>query len=223
MTKTLLATAAPQNPAGVFHKSDFTSQDPYPLSGRTDPKSMVDDGSLAMGEDLKPHAPIDRSHETTETKRARLLWQSRKRGILETDLLLSTFAAKELENMNMDELILYDQLLDEPDWEIYYYATTKKQAPAKFQGTKLIDQLIQHVKNEEKATRIMPNLKDQSANYRADKATDNMRTTQGKMGDKEAPKTNRGGNEGEKRKNSEKPELKEKLKEEDGDPATIAS
>lgn len=201
--------------AGVFHKEDFTVQDPYPLHGRTNPVTMVDEGSVAMGEDLKPHAPIDRSHEVIETKRARLLWQSRKRGILETDLLLSTFAAKELEHMNMEELILYDQLLDEPDWEIYYYATAKKQAPEKFRDTKLIQQLIQHVKNEEKETRRMPSLKDQSANYRADKATDAMRTKQGMMGDKQPPKKDEAP--------SEKEELKEKLKEEDRDPAIIAS
>lgn len=223
----LLAKQAPQDPAGVFHKSDFTSQDPYPLSGRTDPTTMVDDGSLAMGEDLKPHAPLDRSHETTETKRARLLWQSRKRGILETDLLLSTFAAKQLETMNLEELMLYDQLLDEPDWEIYYYATAKKQAPQKFQGTRLLEQLIQHVKNEEKATRRMPSLKDQSANYRADQATDGMRTMQGRTGDKEAPKTKKQeGDEGEHGKSGEKGEkggMKEKLTDEDRDPAIIAS
>lgn len=164
-----------------------------------------------MGEDLKPHAPIDRSHEVQETKRARLLWQSRKRGILETDLLLSTFAATHLQSMTMDELILYDQLLDEPDWEIYYYATCKKQPPHQFRETKLMRDLIQHVKNEEKETRSMPSLKDQSANVRADIATDAIRTKQSMTSDAEQPS----------QENEE--ELKEKLTTEDRDPATIAS
>ncbi|ORY86379.1 Flavinator of succinate dehydrogenase-domain-containing protein, partial [Protomyces lactucae-debilis] len=127
-------------------------QDPYPLVGRGNA------GPIEMDETLVPHTPIDRSHETTNTKRARLLWQSRKRGILETDLLLSTFAAKALPEMDATELELYDKLLDEPDWEIYYYATGKKPAPAAFEGSQLMERLKQHTANEEKQTRSMPSL-----------------------------------------------------------------
>src|SRR5204863_10095199 len=46
-------------------------------------------------DDLLPR-PIDRFYETPDVTRARLLYQSRKRGILETDLLLSTFAHEHL-------------------------------------------------------------------------------------------------------------------------------
>ena len=53
--------------------------------------------------------PIDRSHETPQVTRARLLYQSRKRGILETDLLLSTFADKYLSCMSIREMQEYDQ------------------------------------------------------------------------------------------------------------------
>lgn len=67
--------------------------------------------------------PIERLNEKLETKRARLLYQSRKRGILETDLLLSRFAAKYLKGMSEKELLEYDKLLDLPDWDIYYWAT----------------------------------------------------------------------------------------------------
>jgi succinate dehydrogenase assembly factor 2 len=54
--------------------------------------------------------PIDRSHETPDVKRARLLYQSRKRGILETDLLLSTFAHKYLSAMSEAEMREYDNV-----------------------------------------------------------------------------------------------------------------
>ena len=67
--------------------------------------------------------PIVRTGETIEVKRARLLYQSRKRGILESDLLLSRFADKYLKTMTMEELDEYDKLLDEADWDIYYWAT----------------------------------------------------------------------------------------------------
>lgn len=49
--------------------------------------------------------------------------QSRKRGTLESDLLLSTFADSQLESMNVEELREYDSFLDENDWDIYYWAT----------------------------------------------------------------------------------------------------
>lgn len=53
--------------------------------------------------------------------------QSRKRGTLESDLLLSTFAAANLSTMNKEQLQQYDAFLDENDWDIYYWAT---QSPA---------------------------------------------------------------------------------------------
>ncbi|RMJ23276.1 hypothetical protein PHISP_05854 [Aspergillus sp. HF37] len=67
--------------------------------------------------------PIKRTGEDTATKRARLLYQSRKRGILESDLLLSTFADVYLGNMTPAQLTEYDSFLDENDWDIYYWAT----------------------------------------------------------------------------------------------------
>lgn len=53
--------------------------------------------------------------------------QSRKRGILETDLLLSTFADVYLAKMTPEQLDQYDRFLDENDWDIYYWATQEPQ------------------------------------------------------------------------------------------------
>jgi succinate dehydrogenase flavin-adding protein (antitoxin of CptAB toxin-antitoxin module) len=49
--------------------------------------------------------------------------QSRKRGTLESDLLLSTFADTHLQSMSPELLQQYDRFLDENDWDIYYWAT----------------------------------------------------------------------------------------------------
>ncbi|KAL9609747.1 MAG: hypothetical protein Q9167_005503 [Letrouitia subvulpina] len=49
--------------------------------------------------------------------------QSRKRGTLESDLLLSTFADANLPHMTSKQLQQYDIFLDENDWDIYYWAT----------------------------------------------------------------------------------------------------
>jgi hypothetical protein len=52
-----------------------------------------------------------------------LIDQSRKRGTLESDLLLSTFADANLAHMTQPQLQQYDTFLDENDWDIYYWAT----------------------------------------------------------------------------------------------------
>ncbi|KAJ5086785.1 TPR repeat protein [Penicillium alfredii] len=67
--------------------------------------------------------PLKRVGEDVTTTRARLLYQSRKRGILESDLLLSTFADIYLGQMTHPQLQEYDRFLDENDWDIYYWAT----------------------------------------------------------------------------------------------------
>jgi len=72
--------------------------------------------------------PLRRQGEDTITMRARLLYQSRKRGILESDLLLSTFASSHLAGMTPSQLQEYDRFLDENDWDIYYWATQESQA-----------------------------------------------------------------------------------------------
>ncbi len=104
--------------------------------------------------------PIDRSGEETETRRARLVYQSRKRGILETDLLLSTFARKHLPAMRPEELLEYDRLMDEPDWDIYYWATKndKRTIPPRWQGSPILRQLQLHSRNEERRILRMPDL-----------------------------------------------------------------
>ncbi|CAG8493107.1 24861_t:CDS:1 [Dentiscutata erythropus] len=102
--------------------------------------------------------PITRPHETIEQKRARLLYQSRKRGILETDLLLSTFAKKFLNEFTESELKEYDELLNMPDWDIYEFVTNKKLAPERWVKSPLFQKLKQHVNNEGKVILRMPDL-----------------------------------------------------------------
>ncbi|CAI1708510.1 hypothetical protein SEUBUCD646_0O00890 [Saccharomyces eubayanus] len=106
-------------------------------------------------------APIKRTNEPLDKKRARLIYQSRKRGILETDLLLSGFAAKYLKKMNQEELEEYDSLLNELDWDIYYWATKNYEIsplPEKWANSKLLTQLQEFSENKEKEILSMPDL-----------------------------------------------------------------
>ncbi|PFH57787.1 hypothetical protein XA68_14575 [Ophiocordyceps unilateralis] len=76
-----------------------------------------------MGQARMRVEPLRRIGEDDATKRARLLYQSRKRGTLESDLVLSSFAAAHLSSLTGPQLTQYDGLLDENDWDIYYWAT----------------------------------------------------------------------------------------------------
>ena len=56
-----------------------------------------------------PPNPLPRHGESIETTRARLVYQSRKRGTLENDFLLSTFGQEHLGTMNAEELSEFDK------------------------------------------------------------------------------------------------------------------
>ncbi|EPE05005.1 tpr repeat protein [Ophiostoma piceae UAMH 11346] len=114
-----------QRPAGIaFYSSDGpSSSSPARHSGPIDPQpaSELQLGELPGG--TFRIEPLRRVGEDITTTRARLLYQSRKRGTLESDLLLSTFAAANLATMTAMQLEQYDRFLDENDWDIYYWLT----------------------------------------------------------------------------------------------------
>ena len=105
--------------------------------------------------------PLPRPNEDTETKRARLLYQSRKRGILESDLLLSKFAKLHLASLSRAELEEYDELLDEQDWDIYYWATdaaAAKPCPERWQKSEIMAKVREIARNEKREVLRMPDL-----------------------------------------------------------------
>lgn len=61
-------------------------------------------------EDWPMPQPLDRTGEDEQTIRARLVYQTRKRGMLEGDLLLSTFARDNLGTMTMAQLQEFDKV-----------------------------------------------------------------------------------------------------------------
>jgi succinate dehydrogenase assembly factor 2 len=97
---------------------------------------------------------IQPKNEPVEIKRRRLLYQSRKRGMLENDLLLSNFASNYLPKMNPNDLDVYDKLINTPsnDWDLYYMAIGKIDTPAEYQNH-IMDLLKDYVKNTQKQER----------------------------------------------------------------------
>uniref|UniRef100_H3ABN6 Succinate dehydrogenase assembly factor 2, mitochondrial n=2 Tax=Latimeria chalumnae TaxID=7897 RepID=H3ABN6_LATCH len=97
----------------------------------------------------------ERLDEPIENKRARLLYESRKRGMLENCILLSLFAKEYLSTMTEKQLSLYDRLINEPsnDWDIYYWATETKPTPPVFDN-EIMNMLKEYTKNKNMEQRL---------------------------------------------------------------------
>ena len=51
-----------------------------------------------------------------------------------------------------------NQLLDEQDWDIYYWATNSRTPPERWAKSSILEKLKVHAKNEGKVIRKMPSL-----------------------------------------------------------------
>jgi len=71
---------------------------------------------------------------------------------------LSTFAKENMRIMSEAELKEFDKLMDEPDWDIYYWCTNKRTPPERWANSPLLEKLRIHVRNEGKVIRRMPDL-----------------------------------------------------------------
>ncbi|KAI0236354.1 Succinate dehydrogenase assembly factor 2, mitochondrial [Lamellibrachia satsuma] len=104
---------------------------------------------------------VERVGETSELKKARLVYQSRKRGMLENGILLSTFVDRYLDDMNDKQLRMYDLIINKPgsDWDIYYWMIGSQPAPEEFDN-EVMDMLKHHAENEGRELRTgWPELK----------------------------------------------------------------
>jgi len=68
--------------------------------------------------------------EPRETRIKRLSMRSWRRGIKEMDLILGGFADAELAGLDGTALDAYERLLEENDWDLYYWVTGAREAPA---------------------------------------------------------------------------------------------
>merc|ERR1712107_652894 len=115
----------------------------------------------AQGPGQEPWIPeyVEKFEEPVEEKRARLMYQSRKRGMLENGLLLGSFASKYLGSLttrSWPSMMLIN--LPSNDWEIFYWAVGQKETPEDFDNI-VMDMLKEHAKNEDRESRVvMPEL-----------------------------------------------------------------
>ncbi|XP_073430008.1 succinate dehydrogenase assembly factor 2, mitochondrial isoform X1 [Dendrobates tinctorius] len=122
---------------------------------RQAPRYMTSGDTGRNAEEI--HLPVwkERKNESAEIKRARLLYESRKRGMLENCILLSLFAKKYLNTMTEAQMSHYDRLINEPsnDWDIYYWATGAQDPPEDF-NNEVMHLLKEFAKNRDMEQRL---------------------------------------------------------------------
>lgn len=74
------------------------------------------------------------SDSELDLMRSRLIYQSRKRGILENCIIFTSFADKYLKTFNCDQLQKYDALINSEfdEWDLYAWSIGSKPAPQEF-------------------------------------------------------------------------------------------
>ena len=70
--------------------------------------------------------------ETPENRLRRLRMRSWRRGIKEMDLILGSFADRQLADLSDADIALYDALLSENDQELYAWVTGQETPPDRF-------------------------------------------------------------------------------------------
>lgn len=70
--------------------------------------------------------------ETPEIRLKRLRLRSWRRGIKEMDLILGPFADSELAELDAATLDSYERLLEENDWDLYYWVTGARETPGPY-------------------------------------------------------------------------------------------
>ncbi|KAL5251964.1 hypothetical protein ACHWQZ_G014939 [Mnemiopsis leidyi] len=91
-----------------------------------------------------------RINESEEALRARLTYQSRKRGIAENCLILSTFFSEQGPNLPRKIVDQFDILINtvDSDWDLYYWMTGKDQPPPPYDN-EVMKMLIEFTQNKE--------------------------------------------------------------------------
>lgn len=74
---------------------------------------------------------MNRTLEDIKTLKSRLFYQSKKRGILENDLIIGGFAQRNLSELTCSELEAYDKIIngEHNEWDLYYFFVNRKEPP----------------------------------------------------------------------------------------------
>jgi len=70
--------------------------------------------------------------ETVDVRRKRLQFRAWHRGIKEMDLIMGRFADAHIQELEMDDLDLFEALLEEPDDQVYGWIANRDPVPDEY-------------------------------------------------------------------------------------------
>ena len=79
----------------------------------------------------------------SEKERKRLIFRSWHRGTREMDLLLGAFADRYVPGFSVEELVLYGDILQHSDPDLYNWITGKEEVPANYRND-VLEKLLRH-------------------------------------------------------------------------------
>ncbi|XP_026807865.1 succinate dehydrogenase assembly factor 2, mitochondrial-like [Rhopalosiphum maidis] len=109
--------------------------------------------SLLMGIKNRSYALTGNTKTSSDSDldlmRSRLIYQSRKRGILENCIIFTTFADKYVKTFNCEQLQKYDALINSKfdEWDLYAWSIGSKPAPQEFDND-ILTLLKNHVQKK---------------------------------------------------------------------------
>jgi len=130
----LLAIAVPKANAIQAKHTQHPNIDWIPQSSL--PSDMTKDG--------KEDDPVSRSELELQVRRKRLVYRAKQRGWLEVDLLLGTWASKNVPSLDMDELNQFEDFVNLETIDIYNIITLRSDVPDIFKrenGDGVVEQI----------------------------------------------------------------------------------
>ena len=107
LARVLFLSRTHRSRSPLFSTAPSLNKDPWPLPNTPEHLASTTTTTTPQ-DDARLPTRLPRIDESLPALRARLVYQSRKRGTLESDLLLSTFARENLDSMSVEELREYD-------------------------------------------------------------------------------------------------------------------
>lgn len=83
------------------------------------------------------------TEETLENKRKRLIFRSWHRGTREMDLIMGSFADKYVPELSPEDLDCYDEVLQNPDPDLYDWISGRVEMPANLKNP-ILEKLLDH-------------------------------------------------------------------------------
>lgn len=94
---------------------------------------------------------MENQTESVETRRKRLLFRSKHRGTKEMDILLGGYYETKMQEFTIEELDVFEALLNEPDDDLYAWALGRVEVPVECDSP-VLRGFIDSVKNRGSST-----------------------------------------------------------------------